>query len=57
LDTWGILISTRAAYGIFDSEMNSFILRRVSYDVEKAAMRIRQAALPEQNASRLFGDQ
>ena len=49
--------STRAAYGIFDSEMNSFTLRRVSYDVEKAAMRIRQAGLPEQNASRLFGEQ
>jgi len=47
--------STRATYGIYDPEGNSFTLRRVSYDIEKAAERIRKAGLPEENASRLFG--
>jgi predicted phosphodiesterase len=38
--------STRATYGIYDPEMNSFTLRRVSYDIEKAAERIRKAGMP-----------
>jgi len=46
--------STRATYGIYDSEEHSFTLRRVSYDIEKAAQRILDAGLPEENASRLF---
>jgi len=44
----------RSAYGIYDSERHSFILRRVSYDIEKAARRIQDAGLPEENAIRLF---
>lgn len=48
--------STRATYGIYDPEMNSFTLRRVSYDIARAAERIKKAGLPEQNASRLFGN-
>jgi|GEM_PF-3677235 len=38
----------------YDPEMNSFTLRRVSYDIERAAKRIRKAGLPAKNASRLF---
>lgn len=44
----------RSAYGIYDSERHSFTLRRVSYDIEKAAERILKAGLPEENAVRLF---
>jgi len=44
----------RSAYGIYDSERHSFTLRRVSYDIEKAARRILDAGLPEENAVRLF---
>lgn len=46
--------STRATYGIYDPEMNSFTLRRVSYDIEKAAERIIKAGITEGNATRLF---
>ncbi len=46
--------STRATYGIYDPEEHSFTLRRVSYDIEKAAQRILDAGLPEENALRLF---
>jgi diadenosine tetraphosphatase ApaH/serine/threonine PP2A family protein phosphatase len=49
--------STRATYGIYDPEMNSFTLRRVSYDIEKAAERIMKACLPAENAQRLLGEQ
>jgi diadenosine tetraphosphatase ApaH/serine/threonine PP2A family protein phosphatase len=47
----------RAAYGIYNPEDHSFTLRRVSYDIQKAADRIRKAGLPEENASRLFGSE
>jgi predicted phosphodiesterase len=46
--------STRATYGIYDPEQHSFTLRRVSYDIEKAAQRILDTGLPEENALRLF---
>jgi predicted phosphodiesterase len=46
--------STRASYGIYDPEEHSFTLRRVSYDIQKAAQRILDAGLPEENAERLF---
>lgn len=46
--------STRATYGIYDPEQHSFTLRRVSYDIQKAAQRILDAGLPEENALRLF---
>ena len=44
----------RAAYGIFDPEYHSFTLRRVSYDISKAAERIIKAGITEGNATRLF---
>ena len=46
--------SSRATYGIYDPEEHSFTLRRVSYDIQKAAQRILDAGLPEENALRLF---
>jgi predicted phosphodiesterase len=46
--------SIRATYGIYDSDGHSFTLRRVSYDIKKAAQRIMEAGLPEENAIRLF---
>jgi len=44
----------RAAYGIYDSEDHSFTLRRVTYDITKAAERIIKAGITEGNATRLF---
>jgi diadenosine tetraphosphatase ApaH/serine/threonine PP2A family protein phosphatase len=44
---------TRAAYGIYNSGEETFSLRRVPYDVEKAAFKIRKAGLPEALALRL----
>jgi diadenosine tetraphosphatase ApaH/serine/threonine PP2A family protein phosphatase len=44
----------RAAYGIYDPEYHSFTLRRVSYDISKAAERIIKAGITEGNATRLF---
>lgn len=44
----------RAAYGVFDSDRAEFVLRRVEYDVEREAARIRAAGLPEALAERLF---
>lgn len=43
----------RASYGIFDTERQLFVVRRVGYDIKKAQARIRDAGLPEQNAFRL----
>ena len=43
----------RAAYGIYDTERNSFTLHRVAYDIEKAVQRIMNAGIPEENALRL----
>jgi diadenosine tetraphosphatase ApaH/serine/threonine PP2A family protein phosphatase len=44
----------RAAYGVYDSETGMLRLRRVAYDVEAAAARIRAAGLPEILAGRLY---
>ena len=43
-----------AAYGIYDSGMGLFTLRRVAYDIETAIRRIKEAGIPEENALRLF---
>lgn len=44
----------RAAYAIFDSELERVWIRRVSYDIELEAQRIRRAGLPGMLADRLF---
>jgi diadenosine tetraphosphatase ApaH/serine/threonine PP2A family protein phosphatase len=44
----------RAAYGLFDTEANRVWIKRVEYDIEKEAARIRQAGLPPMLADRLF---
>jgi diadenosine tetraphosphatase ApaH/serine/threonine PP2A family protein phosphatase len=44
----------RAAYGIIETGMGHFTLRRVSYDVDMAIQRIREAGLPEENGLRLL---
>lgn len=44
----------RAAYAIFSPEENWVDLRRVNYDVEKAASKITKAGLPESLSKRLF---
>jgi diadenosine tetraphosphatase ApaH/serine/threonine PP2A family protein phosphatase len=43
----------RAAYGLLDSEIQELKLFRVSYAVDRAQAKIRQAGLPEVLASRL----
>lgn len=43
-----------AAYGIYDSGMGLFTLRRVAYDIDMAIQRIREAGLPEENGLRLL---
>jgi diadenosine tetraphosphatase ApaH/serine/threonine PP2A family protein phosphatase len=43
-----------AAYGIYHTDINSFTLRRISYDVDMAIQRIRESGLPEENALRLL---
>ncbi len=43
----------RAAYAIFEPEAARYTLHRVPYDVEKAAVKIRKAGLPERLAERL----
>ena len=43
-----------AAYGIYDTDMGLFTLRRVSYDVDMAIQRIREAGIPEENGLRLL---
>jgi diadenosine tetraphosphatase ApaH/serine/threonine PP2A family protein phosphatase len=43
----------RAAYGIYNSGEETFTLKRVDYDVDKAAAKIRKAGLPEPLAQRL----
>ena len=45
---------SRAAYAIFDMERGVVDFRRVEYDIESAANRIRMAGLPEVLAARLF---
>lgn len=44
----------RAGYGIIDTEMGLFTLRRVAYDIDMAIQRIRKAGLPEENGLRLL---
>lgn len=44
----------RAALGVYDSERGRYELHRVEYDIEREAMRIRGAGLPEMLAGRLF---
>jgi len=46
--------SSRVTYGVYDTGATSFTLRRVSYDIQKAAQRILDVGLPEENAERLF---
>lgn len=44
----------RAAYGLFDSEANRVWIKRVDYDIDREAARIRAAGLPDMLADRLF---
>ncbi len=44
----------RAALGLYDAEKEHYALHRVPYDIEKEALRIRGAGLPEMLAARLF---
>ena len=44
----------RAAYAIFSAEEHRVDLRRVNYNIEKAASKILKAGLPESLAKRLF---
>lgn len=43
----------RASFGIYDSEESIFEIRRVSYDVQKAAQKILRSGLPARLADRL----
>lgn len=43
----------RACYGLFDSESFDWEIRRVAYNVERTAQRIREAGLPDSLARRL----
>lgn len=43
----------RAAFGLYDSERSSFELKRVEYDIDREAARIRAAGLPDPLAARL----
>lgn len=44
----------RAAYAIYDTETAQVEVRRVEYDIERAAARILKAGLPKMLADRLF---
>ena len=44
----------RAAYAIYDSDLDRVWIRRVAYDIELEAARIRRANLPRVLADRLF---
>ena len=44
----------KASYGIYETEIGLFTLRRVSYDVGMAIQRIRESGIPEENALRLL---
>ena len=44
----------RAAYALYDPSTQTAWLRRVEYDIETAASKIRKAELPARNADRLF---
>ena len=44
---------SRSCYGLFDTDERLIMMRRVSYDIQKAQVRIQQAGLPYSNATRL----
>lgn len=44
----------QASYAIYDSDKHMVHIRRVSYNIQKASKKIRDAKLPEINAERLF---
>lgn len=44
----------RTAYAIYDSDLGKVWIRRVHYDIDKEAQRIRKAGLPPMLADRLF---
>lgn len=43
-----------AGWGYYDTQKRDYVSYRVSYDIEAAAQKIRQAGLPERLAKRLF---
>jgi diadenosine tetraphosphatase ApaH/serine/threonine PP2A family protein phosphatase len=43
----------RAGFGILDFGKNELLVKRVEYDIEAAAGKIREAGLPEIEAERL----
>lgn len=47
-------LDPRSAYALVDTEEGRLYLRRVDYDIEKAARKILEAGLPETNAHRLY---
>ena len=44
----------RAAYAVYDSDLERVWIRRVAYDIDEEAQRIRRAGLPSVLADRLF---
>ncbi|MCX7944936.1 MAG: metallophosphatase family protein [Deltaproteobacteria bacterium] len=44
----------RAGYGIYNTEMRTFEIKRVEYNIEKAASKITSSGLPNAFAKRLF---
>jgi len=44
----------RTAYALFDSELNVVEIRRLEYDIDREAQRIRSAGLPRMLADRLY---
>jgi len=44
----------RAGYGIYDTDMRTFEIKRVEYDIEKAANKIISSGLPPAFAKRLY---
>jgi len=47
-------LDPRAAFVIWDDESNIFEFKRVDYEIEPVAKRIRELGIPERQASRLF---
>jgi diadenosine tetraphosphatase ApaH/serine/threonine PP2A family protein phosphatase len=45
---------TRASYAVYDSDTQTLHWRRIEYDIDKAAGKIRDAGLPDKLANRLF---
>lgn len=45
---------SRAAYALFDSELDRVWIKRIEYDIEREARRIRSVGLPAVLAERLF---